>query len=166
VRAEEPDIAEVIDTIPARLVDHPAFAGVRVDHVDGLARPEAYLTGLRERIGARRWLLVEKILAPGEALPPSWPVDGTTGYEHIRVSEHTFLDPAAEAARPPVDRSHRRSPRLRRGRGPGQARGARRWTPTRSRSAGATGGRSTRRAATEPRLTLSTTMRCVRRSSS
>jgi (1->4)-alpha-D-glucan 1-alpha-D-glucosylmutase len=97
VRAEEPDIAEVIDTIPARLVEHPAFAGVRVDHVDGLARPEAYLTGLRERIGAQRWLLVEKILAPGEALPPSWPVDGTTGYEHIRVSEHTFLDPAAEA---------------------------------------------------------------------
>jgi (1->4)-alpha-D-glucan 1-alpha-D-glucosylmutase len=101
VRAEEPDIAEVIDTIPARLVEHPAFAGVRVDHVDGLAGPEAYLTGLRERIGHHRWLLVEKILAPGEPLPPAWPVDGTTGYEHIRVSEHTFLDPAAEA---PLDR--------------------------------------------------------------
>jgi (1->4)-alpha-D-glucan 1-alpha-D-glucosylmutase len=97
VRAEEPDIAEAIDTIPARLADHPALAGVRVDHVDGLARPEAYLGGLRERIGAHRWLLVEKILAPGEMLAPSWPVDGTTGYEHIRVSEHTFLDPAAEA---------------------------------------------------------------------
>jgi (1->4)-alpha-D-glucan 1-alpha-D-glucosylmutase len=101
VRAEEPDIAEAIDTIPARLADHPAFAGVRVDHVDGLAQPEAYLDSLRERIGGHRWLLVEKILAPGETLPPSWPVDGTTGYEHIRVSEHTFLDPAAEA---PLDR--------------------------------------------------------------
>ena len=97
VRAEEPDVAEVIDTIPARLADHPAFAGVRVDHVDGLAQPEAYLGGLRRRIGEHRWLLVEKILAPGEVLAPSWPVDGTTGYEHIRVSEHTFLDPAAEA---------------------------------------------------------------------
>jgi (1->4)-alpha-D-glucan 1-alpha-D-glucosylmutase len=101
VRAEEPDIAELIDTIPARLARHPAFAGVRVDHVDGLARPGAYLAGLRERIGADRWLLVEKILAPGESLPPSWPVDGTTGYEHIRVSEHTFLDPGA---RTPLDR--------------------------------------------------------------
>jgi (1->4)-alpha-D-glucan 1-alpha-D-glucosylmutase len=97
VRAEEPDIAEAIDAIPARFADHPAFAGVRVDHVDGLAQPEAYLGGLRERTGAHRWLLVEKILAPGETLPPSWPVDGTTGYEHIRVSEHTFLDPATEA---------------------------------------------------------------------
>ena len=74
VRAEEPDVAEVIDTIPARLADHPAFAGVRVDHVDGLAQPEAYLHGLRRRIGDDRWLLVEKILADGEMLPPSWPV--------------------------------------------------------------------------------------------
>ena len=97
VRAEVPAVAELIDTIPARLADHPAFAGVRVDHVDGLAQPEAYLAGLRRRIGDHRWLLVEKILAPREVLAPSWPVDGTTGYEHIRVSEHTFLDPAAEA---------------------------------------------------------------------
>ena len=96
VRAEEPTVADVIDTIPARLADHPAFAGVRVDHVDGLARPEAYLHGLRRRLGDDRWLLVEKILAVGEGLPPSWPVDGTTGYEHIRVTEHTMLDPVAE----------------------------------------------------------------------
>ena len=41
-------------------------------------------------------MLVEKILAVGETLPPSWPVDGTTGYEHIRVTEHALLDPAAE----------------------------------------------------------------------
>ncbi len=97
VRAEEPDVAEVIDTIPARLADHPAFAGVRVDHVDGLTQPESYLHGLRGRIGEPRWLLVEKILAVGESLPPSWPVDGTTGYEHIRVTEHTLLAPTAEA---------------------------------------------------------------------
>ena len=96
VCAEQPDVAEVIDTIPARLASHPAFAGVRVDHVDGLAHPEAYLQGLRDRIGTHRWLLVEKILAVGETLPASWPVDGTTGYEHIRVTEHALLDPAAE----------------------------------------------------------------------
>lgn len=100
VRAEDPAVADVIDTIPTLLADHPAFEGVRVDHVDGLADPGAYLTGLRRRIGEHRWLLVEKILAPNETLPPSWPVDGTTGYEHIRVVEHTFLDPAAE---PPLD---------------------------------------------------------------
>ena len=47
VRAEDPAVAATIDTIPAQLAEHPAFAGVRVDHVDGLARPEAYLRGLR-----------------------------------------------------------------------------------------------------------------------
>lgn len=97
VRADDPAVAEVIDTIPTLLSTHPAFAGVRVDHVDGLAAPEAYLQGLRDRIGGHRWLLVEKILAVDETMPPSWPVDGTTGYEHLRVTEHTFLDPAAEA---------------------------------------------------------------------
>ena len=96
VRAEDPAVAEVIDTLPQQLAAHPAFAGVRVDHVDGLAQPEAYLHGLRRRIGPDAWLLVEKILAVGETLPPSWPVDGTTGYEHIRVTEHTLLDPLAE----------------------------------------------------------------------
>ena len=96
VRAEETEVAAAIDTIPMQLADHPAFAGVRVDHVDGLTQPEAYLDGLRERIGDRRWLLVEKILAVGETLPPSWPVDGTTGYEHIRVTDHALLDPTAE----------------------------------------------------------------------
>ena len=69
-----------------------AFDGVRVDHVDGLADPAAYLDGLRELVGDR-WLVVEKILAPGEHLPSSWPVDGTTGYEHARVLEHALLDP-------------------------------------------------------------------------
>ena len=97
VRAEDPAVAEIIDTIPSLLSSHAAFAGVRVDHVDGLASPEAYLQGLRRRIGDHRWLLVEKIFAVDETMPPSWPVDGTTGYEHLRVTEHTFLDPAAEA---------------------------------------------------------------------
>ncbi len=96
VRAEDPTVAATIDTIPAQLAEHPAFAGVRVDHVDGLTQPEAYLHGLRKRIGGHRWLLVEKILAVGESLPPSWPTEGTTGYEHVRVTDHALIDPAAE----------------------------------------------------------------------
>ncbi len=98
VRVEDPSVAEVVDIIPTLLTDHPAFAGVRVDHVDGLADPTGYLRQLRERIGDDRLLFVEKILAPGEHLPASWPVDGTTGYEHIRIVEHTFLDPTGERA--------------------------------------------------------------------
>ncbi len=93
VRVELDSVAASVDTLPRRLCDHPAFAGVRVDHVDGLADPQGYLDGLRETIGDR-WLLVEKILGPGEYLPGTWPVDGTTGYEHVTFVEHVLLDPA------------------------------------------------------------------------
>ena len=53
VRVEDREVAAIVDTIPRRLADHPAFAGVRVDHVDGLAAPGDYLEGLRELIGDR-----------------------------------------------------------------------------------------------------------------
>ena len=96
VRVEDPAVAGRVDTLLAHLVEHPAFAGVRIDHVDGLADPAAYLHGVRELIGDR-WLLVEKILAPDETLPSTWPVDGTTGYEHLVHAEHALLDPAGEA---------------------------------------------------------------------
>ena len=98
VCVEREEVAAVVDTLPRLLTDHEAFAGVRVDHVDGLADPEAYLQGLRSVIGDARWLVVEKIVAPGETLPRSWPVAGTTGYEQITTSEHVLLDPAGRPA--------------------------------------------------------------------
>ncbi|MGI0140948.1 MAG: hypothetical protein ACREBT_07405, partial [Thermoplasmata archaeon] len=65
--------------------------GVRVDHVDGLADPRAYLEQLAAalRKGAARqrrrspYLIVEKILAWDERLPATWPVGGTTGYDAL-----------------------------------------------------------------------------------
>ena len=48
---------------------------------------------LRAAIGPDRWLLVEKILGVGEALPASWPVDGTSGYEALREIRGVFVDP-------------------------------------------------------------------------
>ncbi|MET0146873.1 MAG: malto-oligosyltrehalose synthase [Ilumatobacteraceae bacterium] len=96
VRVEDPQVAAVVDTIPRLLAAHPAFAGVRVDHIDGLADPQGYLDGLAATIG-HRWLVVEKILAAGERLPDGWPVDGTTGYEHAAVLEQAMLDTAGWA---------------------------------------------------------------------
>lgn len=96
IRVEDGDVAAIVDTLPARYAAHPGFGGVRVDHVDGLADPAAYLRGLRERIGPDALLYVEKILAPGEWLPPDWPVDGTTGYEFVRDVDHLLLAAGAE----------------------------------------------------------------------
>lgn len=56
---------------------------LRVDHVDGLLDPTAYLQRLRESVGPEVSIYVEKILEPGEQLPESWPVEGTTGYDFL-----------------------------------------------------------------------------------
>jgi (1->4)-alpha-D-glucan 1-alpha-D-glucosylmutase len=38
------------------------------------------------------YLVVEKILEPGERLPDNWPVYGTTGYDFVNVLNGTFVD--------------------------------------------------------------------------
>jgi (1->4)-alpha-D-glucan 1-alpha-D-glucosylmutase len=67
----------------------PEIHGLRVDHVDGLTDPEAYLKKLN-RISQNVW--VEKILGEGEKVPRSWPVVGTTGYEFLGSSARLFVD--------------------------------------------------------------------------
>jgi (1->4)-alpha-D-glucan 1-alpha-D-glucosylmutase len=71
--------------------------GVRIDHPDGLRDPLAYLQRLREH-APDAWIVVEKILEPGETLPDTWPVDGTTGYDFLNRLGGLFVDPAGEPA--------------------------------------------------------------------
>ncbi len=71
--------------------------GLRVDHIDGLRDPQRYLDRLR-REAPHAWLLVEKILAPDETIPPSWPVAGTTGYDFLNLVGGLFVDGQAEDA--------------------------------------------------------------------
>lgn len=80
------------DELGARVIH-----GVRVDHVDGLVDPEQYLQRLRDLIGPDRLIVVEKVLAAEEQLPPTWPVDGTTGYELVARLDEAFTDPAGAA---------------------------------------------------------------------
>lgn len=96
VRVEVDRIAEIVDTIPATYASHQAFAGVRLDHVDGLADPEGYITALRDRLGPDALIYVEKIVAPDEWLPPQWPVEGTTGYEFMRATDQVMLASESE----------------------------------------------------------------------
>jgi (1->4)-alpha-D-glucan 1-alpha-D-glucosylmutase len=78
------------DEVGAHVID-----GIRVDHVDGITDPATYLHRLRALIGDR-WLVVEKILSPGEQLPGSWPVDGTTGYDAGARLTQLFVDTRGE----------------------------------------------------------------------
>jgi (1->4)-alpha-D-glucan 1-alpha-D-glucosylmutase len=71
--------------------------GVRVDHVDGLRDPEAYLRRLKAKAPSA-WIVVEKVLEPGETIPRSWPVAGTTGYEFLNLVGSLFVDRDGEAA--------------------------------------------------------------------
>jgi (1->4)-alpha-D-glucan 1-alpha-D-glucosylmutase len=43
------------------------------------------------------WVVVEKILEPGETLPENWPVEGTTGYDFMWRASALFVDPEGEA---------------------------------------------------------------------
>jgi (1->4)-alpha-D-glucan 1-alpha-D-glucosylmutase len=93
VRVEDPEVfaathGEVLRWVHAGQVD-----GLRVDHPDGLSDPGGYMRRLRAALGNDRWLVVEKILAVGEELPTSWPVDGTSGYEALREICGVFVDP-------------------------------------------------------------------------
>jgi (1->4)-alpha-D-glucan 1-alpha-D-glucosylmutase len=72
------------------LVAEGAVDGLRVDHVDGLRDPEAYLRRLAEASGGT-YVVVEKILEQGEALPPAWPVAGTSGYEFLNRVDNLFV---------------------------------------------------------------------------
>ncbi|MDQ6827442.1 MAG: malto-oligosyltrehalose synthase [Gemmatimonadota bacterium] len=67
---------------------------LRVDHVDGLLEPRAYLERLRAAAGPDVPILVEKILMGDERLREDWPVQGTTGYEFMNQLESLFVDPA------------------------------------------------------------------------
>ncbi|SER13836.1 malto-oligosyltrehalose synthase [Microlunatus flavus] len=94
VRQEDPDVFEATHALVATLPGQ-GVTGLRVDHPDGLVDPAGYLEQLRA-IAPDAWITVEKILEPGEELPP-WPVEGTTGYDAMREVNGVFVDHEAEA---------------------------------------------------------------------
>ncbi|CAN5321373.1 malto-oligosyltrehalose synthase [soil metagenome] len=92
LRAEDPVVFEATHRLIRRLIADDVVQGLRVDHVDGLAGPGAYLQRLRDAVGPDVWLLVEKIIERDEVLPPHWPIAGTTGYEVSNLLAQWLLD--------------------------------------------------------------------------
>jgi malto-oligosyltrehalose synthase/4-alpha-glucanotransferase len=78
------------------LLDEGVFQGLRIDHVDGLYDPTAYLNELRKLCGPETYIVVEKILEPAENLPKIWPVQGTTGYDFLGLVNQVFINQKAQ----------------------------------------------------------------------
>jgi malto-oligosyltrehalose synthase len=96
VRVEDNEVFERTHQRVAALGTDERIAGWRVDHIDGLADPGAYLSKLANRTAEGRLstpvVIIEKILGSDEQLPRSWSNDGTTGYEFANVVGGLFVN--------------------------------------------------------------------------
>lgn len=92
LRAEDETVFSDAHRLVLDLVEDGTVDGLRIDHVDGLADPRAYLDRLRAAVGPEVYIVVEKILEKDEALPAGWPVEGTTGYEFIAALSEALVD--------------------------------------------------------------------------
>lgn len=90
LRQEDDRVFDATHELVLRWVGEGVVDGLRIDHIDGLANPRAYLERLRDR--GVSFVVVEKILSYGERLPDAWPVAGTTGYEFLNDLDDLFLD--------------------------------------------------------------------------
>jgi (1->4)-alpha-D-glucan 1-alpha-D-glucosylmutase len=117
LRMENEAVFEATHRFALELAAEGAIDGLRIDHPDGLYDPARYFRRLQERyaqiasldgVGGERarslYVVVEKIIAPHEQLPETWPVHGTTGYRFANVVNGLFVDPDARTR---VDRAWR-----------------------------------------------------------
>ena len=96
VRVEEPWVFAESHREVGRWIADGLVDGLRVDHPDGLLDPGAYLEQLSDLTGGA-YVVVEKILEPGESLPSSWATAGTTGYDALALIDRVLVDPQGEA---------------------------------------------------------------------
>ncbi len=106
IRMDDPEVFRATHGLVLRLIGEGKITGLRLDHIDGLFDPLQYLTRLQTAIaavlgGSRQsagesaqalYVVVEKILSPGEVLPAHWPVAGTSGYDFLNQLNGVFID--------------------------------------------------------------------------
>lgn len=105
IRIEDEKVFNTVLKLPLDWYKRGLVQGFRVDHPDGLRNPREFFERLRAEC-PDAWIIAEKILEPGETLPPDWPIDGTTGYEFIHLLNHLFLNPEGKK---PLNRIYKAS---------------------------------------------------------
>ncbi|MET0792212.1 MAG: malto-oligosyltrehalose synthase, partial [Polyangiaceae bacterium] len=110
LRVELPRVFDESHRSLLSLVEQGKITGIRLDHIDGLSDPIGYLRTLAERLQRALpdsnsdsselpiYVVVEKILAPGETLPASFRAHGTTGYEFARSATGVLIDRRAASS--------------------------------------------------------------------
>ena len=91
LRVEQSDIFHRAHETVFRHVAAGRIHGLRIDHIDGLADPSGYAEALQAAVGPGFYVVVEKILEPGERLRP-WPIAGTTGYDALNELDGVMVD--------------------------------------------------------------------------
>jgi (1->4)-alpha-D-glucan 1-alpha-D-glucosylmutase len=86
---ENPQVFNRIHHTTFELARADLFTGLRIDHVDGLYNPRAYLVQLRDVL-RDCYIVVEKILELYEFLPAEWPIQGTCGYKFCNCLNGIF----------------------------------------------------------------------------
>ena len=99
-----------------RAVRDGEVQGLRIDHLDGIADPVAYLRQLQRALARAQgrssvppapepfYVVAEKVLARSEKLPVDWPIAGTTGYETMSRIFGVLVPTRAAAA---LERAYR-----------------------------------------------------------
>jgi (1->4)-alpha-D-glucan 1-alpha-D-glucosylmutase len=100
VRQEDDEVFEETHRLIRSLVEQGTVHALRVDHIDGLREPGAYL----ERLAAffpdntEPPIYVEKILEGDETLPPEWHCRGETGYWALGRIDRFFMNAGSKDA--------------------------------------------------------------------
>ena len=114
IRMENDAVFEESHRLLFDLLAEDRVQALRLDHTDGLYDPRAYFEKLQHKfanhtpkrlseaspddIARPLPLLAEKILEPGERLPGTWFIDGTTGYDFAAAVTGLWVDPRSETA--------------------------------------------------------------------
>jgi (1->4)-alpha-D-glucan 1-alpha-D-glucosylmutase len=100
IRTEDAQVFEAVHAFVLRLIKEKKVTGLRIDHIDGLYDPLAYLRRLQSHSLSAMdasgepsfYVVAEKILTGEESLPDAWPVAGTTGYDFLNTLNRVFVD--------------------------------------------------------------------------
>ncbi len=89
---EKPAVFDAYHSAIHRWYQQGRINGIRIDHIDGLAAPLAYLQRLTALFGKDCYIIAEKILSLGETMPADWPIAGSTGYDFLAAAGQLFTD--------------------------------------------------------------------------